>query len=51
MLYCSPGPALADEGPNARPNSGAPLSIDFMTSSCSVNRVTIVEERKYAVQH
>jgi len=28
-----------------------PLSSDFMTSSCSVNRVTIVVERKYAVQH
>ena len=39
------------EGPNARPKRGAPLSIDFMTSSRSVNRVTIVEERKYAVQY
>jgi len=38
-------------GPNARPRRGAPLSSDFMTSSCSVNRVTIVVERRYAVQH
>ena len=45
------GPALADAGPNVRPKRGAPLSSDFMTSSCSVNRVTIVVERKYAVQH
>ena len=45
------GPALADAGPNARPGHGAPLSSDFMTSSCSVNRVTIVVERRYAVQH
>ena len=28
-----------------------PLTIDFMTSSCSVNRVTIVVERRYTVQH
>jgi len=28
-----------------------PLSNDFMTSSCSVNHVTIVVERRYAVQH
>jgi len=46
-----PGPALANAGPNARPKRGAPLSSDFMTSSCSFNRVTIVVERKYAVQH
>jgi len=46
-----PGPALADAGPNARPKREASLSSDFMTSSCSVNRVTIVVERKYAVQH
>ena len=46
-----PGSALADAGPNARPRRGAPLSSDFMTSSCSVNRVTIVVERRYAVQH
>jgi len=45
------GPALADAGPNARPRHVAPLSSDFMTSSCSVNRVTIVAERRYAVQH
>jgi len=38
-------------GANARPKRGAPLSNDSMTSSCSVNRVTIVVERKYAVQH
>jgi len=38
--------ALADAGPNARPQRGAPLSSDFMTSSCSVNRVTNVVERK-----
>jgi len=30
---------------------GAPLSSDFLTSSCSVNRVTIVVERKYIVKH
>ena len=46
-----PGPALADAGPNARPKRGAPLSSNFMTSWCSVSRVTIVVERKYAVQH
>jgi len=28
------GPALADTGLNARPRRGAPLSSDFMTSSC-----------------
>jgi len=42
------GRALADAGPNARPRRGAPLSSDFMKLSCSVNRVTIVEERRYA---
>jgi len=46
-----PGPALADAGPNARPMRGAPLISDFMTSSCSVNRVAIVVERRYTVQH
>jgi len=46
-----PGPALADVGPNARPGRGAPLSSDFMTSSCSANRVTIVVERRYTVQN
>jgi len=54
-----PGPALADAepmqdlgaGPNARPRRGAPLSSDFMTSSCSVNRVTIVIECRCTVQH
>jgi len=46
-----PGPALADAGPNARPRHGAPLSSDFITSSCSVNRVTVMVERRYAVQH
>ena len=53
------GPTLADAGPNAnlgagpnaRPRRGVPLSSDFMTSSCSVNRVTIVVERRYTVQH
>jgi len=50
LLVLLPGPALADAGPNPRPKRGAPLSSDFMTSSCSVNRVTIVVERKYAVQ-
>jgi len=45
------GPALARAGPNARPGRGAPLSSDFMTSSCSVNRVTIVVERRYLVKH
>jgi len=44
------GPALADAGPKARPGRGAPLSSDFMTSSCSVNRVTIVIDRRYTVQ-
>jgi len=29
----------------------APLSSDFVTSSCSVNRVTIVVERRYTVKH
>ena len=43
--------ALADAGPHARPKHGAPLSSDFMMSLCSVNRVTIVVEREYAVQH
>jgi len=38
-------------GPNAKRRRGAPLSSDFMTSSCSVNRVTIVVERRYTVQH
>jgi len=38
-------------GPNARHRLGAPLSSDFMTSSCSFNRVTIVVERRYTVQH
>jgi len=45
------GSALADAGPNARPGRGAPPRSDFMTSSCSVNRVTIVVERRYTVQH
>jgi len=49
MLYV--GPALAGAGPNARPGRGAPLSSYFMTPSCSVNRVTIVVERKYTVTH
>jgi len=45
------GPALAGAGPNARPRREALLSSDFMTSSCSVNRITIVVERRYIVQH
>ena len=36
---------------NARPRHEAPLSSDFMTSSSSVNRVRIVVEGRYAVQH
>jgi len=47
----TPGPVLEDAGPNTRPKRGAPLSSDFMTSSCSVNRVTIVVEGKYAIQN
>jgi len=31
------GPALADVGLNARLGCGAPLSSDFLMSSCSVN--------------
>jgi len=38
-------------GPNARPRHGAPVCSDFMTSSCSVNRVTIMVERRYTMQH
>ena len=49
--WCYTGPPLAGAGPNARPGCGAPLSSDFMTSSCSVNRVTIVVERIYTVKH
>jgi len=46
------GPMLdLGAGPNARPKCGAPLSSDFLTSSCSANRFTIVVERKYAAQH
>jgi len=45
------GPALADAGPNARPMCGALLINDFMMSSCSVNRVRIVGERKCGLQH
>jgi len=37
-------------GPNARPRRGAPLSSDFMTSSCSVNCATIVVEGRYTGQ-
>ena len=36
-------------GPNARPRRGVPLSSDFVTTSCSLNRVTIVVERIYTV--
>jgi len=49
--YFHPGPALAEAGPNARPKRGASLSSDFVTPSCSVNRVTIVVKRKYSIQH
>jgi len=49
--WCCTGPPLAGAGPNARPGCGAPLSSDFMTSSCSVKRVTIVVERIYTVKH
>ena len=45
------GPTLVDAGTNARPRRGAPLSSDFMVSSRLVNRVTIVVERRYTVQH
>jgi len=45
------GLAIADAGPNARLRRGAPPSSDFMTSSHSFNRVTIVEKRRYTVQH
>jgi len=37
--------------PDARPKRGAPLNSDFMTSSCSVNRVKLLAKRKFAVQH
>ena len=37
---CITRPALAGEGPNARPRRGAPLSNSAMMSSCSVNRAT-----------
>jgi len=30
---------------------GLLLAVIYMTSSCSVNRVTIVVERRYTVQH
>jgi len=30
---------------------GALVSSDFMASSCSINRVTIVVERRYTAQH
>jgi len=49
--FANPGLALAGAGANARPGRGAPLSSDFMTSSCSVNCGTIVVERRYTVQH
>jgi len=44
-LTQSQGPALADAGPNARPRRESLLSSDFMTTSCSVNRVTILVEQ------
>jgi len=46
-----PGPALAGAGSNARPGRGAPLSSDFMTSSCSMNRAILVVERRNTVKH
>jgi len=50
MQLCNQsGPALAGAGPNAGLRRGVSLSSDFMTSSCSVNRVTIVVERRYKV--
>jgi len=45
------GPALTDAGPNARPWCGCPLSSNIIMTSCSVNRDTIVAERRYTVQH
>jgi len=38
-------------GPIQRPKNGALVSNYFMTSSCSINRVTIVVERRYTEQH
>jgi len=45
------GPTLADAGRIAKSGRGAPLSSYIMTSSYSVNRVTIVVERRYPMQH
>jgi len=58
-LYSSSGPALADAGPNARPGHGAqcktlargPSEQWFYDVIMLVNRVTIVVEHKYTVQH
>ena len=45
------GPALVGRrGPVQRPWRGAPLSSNFIMSSCSVNRVTIVVERRYTAK-
>ena len=41
-------PALAGAGSNARPRRGAPLNSDFVTSSCSFNRVMIVGAQIYS---
>jgi len=43
--------AIPTAGPNPRPRHRAPLSSDFMTCSSAVNRVTIVVEGRYTVQH
>ena len=51
VVLCHTGPALAGAGPNARPRRGAPLNSAFMTSSCSVKRVTIMVERRYTAKH
>jgi len=51
LLHPLPWPVLADVGPNARPRRGTSLSSDYMASSYLANRVTIVVERTYTVQH
>jgi len=48
-ISCRAGPSRC--GAQCKTYARGPLSSDFMTSSCSVNHVTIVVERKYAVQH
>jgi len=53
--YQSLGPALADASPmhvlGASPMQDQAQYSEFMTSSSSINRVTIVVERRYAIQH